>query len=219
MDWYSPYQQYSPPLKQFEPMATHTIFAQCIFEGSNIQPTSTPRIQLSQIPGKAIIARWDLDYILTQANLSFAVRIMEVGDITDGSCANVGNINGVSGSETVLTDEFNPLSETDKNGVKNPFQDPSYGRLPDIVLDADGKYVTTVPISLLQNLEGRYSIMGRSIVLVDENGTEAISDDTIYDCCTIVHEAIPDTYSPTTAYLESLITEDTDFSSFANFGA
>lgn len=88
------------------------------------------------------------------------------------------------------------------------------------MLDDTGKYITATPITLLQNLEGRYSIMGRSIALVDENSTpDDITDDTIYDCCTIVVEAIPDTYSPTTAYLESLITEDTDFSQFSNFGA
>ena len=109
------------------------------------------------------------------------MTITSFGDTTD-DCGNVGS-------------PYNPLAEVDKDGNTNPFQDPNIGRLPYIPLDSNNSFVSEVPITLLQNLEGRHSIMGRSI---------SISSTTISDCCTISYEPIPDTYDPTIAYRDLL---------------
>ena len=107
--------------------------------------------------------------------------ITTYGDITD-DCANTGA-------------EYNPMREVDKDGNWNPFQDSDIGRLPYFPLDDNNAFVSEVPITLLQNLEGRHSIMGRAI---------SISSANISDCCFIGYEPIPDTYDPTIAYRDIL---------------
>ena len=94
----------------------------------------------------------------------------------------IGNVeNDTNGAEcTFIGDEFNPLQEVDKFGRKNPFQDPNRGTMPTfgtLNRGLTGNYPTCVdgrdasgyedlePFTLLQNLDGAESIMGRAVVL------------------------------------------------------
>lgn len=117
---------------------------------------------------------------------------MELGDTSDfPTCATTG-------------EEYNPLKEVDKHGRANPYQDPYYGRLMDFNIAANADtFVQSSPTPLLQNLEGKYSIMGRSIVMitVDEDGTPD-EPQTPEDCCTILYEKMPSTYAPQISYIE-----------------
>ena len=112
------------------------------------------------------------------------VRVRPFGDTSD-NCANIG------------TDEYNPLREEDKDGNANPYQDPSIGRFPSFVTDANVDYANSVPLNVLQNLEGRYSIIGRSLEIRS-------AADGLIDCCTIGYQPIPDTYNPAIAYQDLL---------------
>ena len=47
--------------------------------------------------------------------------------------------------------EFNPLEEFDKYGVRNPFQDPSRGRIDNFVVD-EANTVDIDPTFVLQNM-------------------------------------------------------------------
>ena len=84
----------------------------------------------------------------------------------------------------------------------------------DVDLDGSGEFESTTPTALLQNLEGRWSIMGRSISMVEVDGNGDRVTATILDCCSIVYEDQPDSYSPQAAYLEGA-TDGAPYSPYA----
>ena len=65
------------------------------------------------------------------------------------------------------------MQEVDEYGNFNPYQDPNYGRIPSFNVDSNGDFDSYQdadgPVSFLANLEGRYSIIGRSLVFQDAN--------------------------------------------------
>ena len=82
--------------------------------------------------------------------------------------------------------EFNPLEEISKYGTRNPFQDPSRGRIADLTTDATGS-VDVDPTFVLQNMTGKDGILGRSITLLN---------DALAVCCTIAVDVTPDKFKP-----------------------
>ena len=96
--------------------------------------------------------------------------------------------------------EFNPLTERNKYGQLNPFQDPSRGRIESCTLEQDpnnadirgcgiGKTVADGQEYLLQNV---WDLMGRSITVfvVGAGGVESS-----LGCCTIGRDEVPEHYS------------------------
>ena len=117
----------------------------------------------------------------TGSVLSFTLR--EYGDIgadADGNiCANGG-------------DEFNPLAEI-IYGVKNPYQDPSRGTIENQTLTDPVDPATTMTwtqAKFMQNLAGKNSIIGKSIVV---GRSAAMTPDmfTTVGCCVIGDAAPP----------------------------
>jgi len=119
---------------------------------------------------------------------------MEYGDTSDAPTC----------PATDTGEEYNPLKEVDKHGRANPYQDPYYGRLMDFnIASSENSFAQTAPTSLLQNLEGKYSIMGRSVIMITVNADGTEPDPySIKDCCTILYEAMPSTYAPQISYIE-----------------
>lgn len=60
--------------------------------------------------------------------------------------------------------EFNPLHEVDRYGNANPYQDPTRGRF-ELVKTDDAGAADVMQESVLQNLSGRLSLMGRSLTV------------------------------------------------------
>ena len=83
--------------------------------------------------------------------------------------------------------EFNPLTEVDKNGRVNPYQDPARGRIDDITADDTGLAVF-LQKDLLQNIDGKEGILGRLLTI-----SSKINDVvTTVDCCIIGLDEIPE---------------------------
>lgn len=96
-------------------------------------------------------------------------------------------------------EEYNPLNEVDKYGRNNPFQDFNRGRLERVKLDDEGDFTTTSPMNLLQNLEGKESIIGRSMVIYQlVDGTDFESDivEVPVACCIIARDQVPAGFGP-----------------------
>lgn len=105
----------------------------------------------------------------------------------------MGNVSNTSTACDDIGEEFNPLKEEDSMGNPNTFQDPKYGRLPEFTF-ASGthEYESTTPVNFLAQLEGRHSIIGRSIALYDaaNEGSGPIV------CCALFVDKTPDGFSP-----------------------
>ena len=105
--------------------------------------------------------------------------------------------------------QFNPLQEVDKFGRKNPFQDPNRGTMPNFTTKPrgatntfptcvarggngapDSGYEDLEPFTLLQNLDGAESIMGRAVVI------SRVNNGVVRTCCIIAREEAPDGYGP-----------------------
>ena len=164
--WYSQYQQYSPPLIQYWPAyLQQPVFASCASRATDAE------IQLVQFPGMPVQARWfSPDLYPSLDGQVWTVRIYEYGRLGGDECTDIGA-------------EFNPLTERNKRGEVNPFQDPSRGRINDITFDSDGMG-TIASGYILQNLSGENSIIGRSL-LVGVEGSPI-------GCCTIGLMAAPE---------------------------
>jgi len=61
-DWYSPYQQFSPPQIAYVPTVSHATFARCYFDAVNNKSAdfSTSEIRIGQLKGKAPVVKMDL---------------------------------------------------------------------------------------------------------------------------------------------------------------
>ena len=107
---------------------------------------------------------------------------------------------------TFLGEDFNPLTEVDKFGKINPFQDPNRGTLPGFISrqrNLSGAFPTCVansnasgyedlePFTLLQNLDGIESIMGRSVLMRDPANNNFDKS-----CCIIARAKAPDGFGP-----------------------
>ena len=163
--WYTPYQQYSTPKIAYTPAPLErAVFANCG------QPT-WGSIQLAQLPGKAAMVKFNVSGL--DPDTLYGFMIHEYGNLGT-ACANVGK-------------EFNPLCEKDSLGRPNPYQDPSRGTIENQTTDATGAITDVIQTSLLQNMAGKNSIVGRSIVVhSDPEGANGI-----VDCCIIGLEADP----------------------------
>ena len=170
--WYSPTQQYTAPAIHYASAATEPTFAVCEFGDDS-------SLELAQLPHHPIYVRGSIS--ADAAGETFYARINTKGKMGD-SC---------DAADTGA--EFNPLFETDKYGNPNPYQDSSRGRIPDIsasvsILESmPEQFASTLDGSdtVMQNLEGTDSLIGRSITLFDA------SDDTIVACCVIGRDMAP----------------------------
>ena len=171
--WYNKYQQYSNPKIAYKPTTrSKTTYATCDFTG-------TDRIQLAQMPGKAVMARINLQDLPDTAD-TYAIRVQECAT-TGAGCDNLG-------------DEYNPLTEKDKLGRANPYQDPSRGRFENISVtgvDPDRDVTDLIQKDILLNILGPNSIMGRSIALYSVDGAGVLSASPI-SCCVIGYDAAPE---------------------------
>ena len=133
-------------------------------------------IEMLQLPGGAIKAKAELTGL--SAGASLELRIAEYGLLTD-ACANIG-------------DEFNPYKTTCPEQIKyggwatseaadDCDAEDGRGEFDAITADADGN-ADFLQEKLLQNLEGKTNIMGRSIGLFEVDSDVAIS------CCTIARD-------------------------------
>ena len=105
-------------------------------------------------------------------------------------------------------EEFNPLKEVNKYGIQNPYQDPGRGTIEDLVADGDSR-IAVEPTYVLQQLEGKDSIIGRSIVLT------STEDPTSVYCCTIAIDETPAGFAPKPIYPSQ---KYPDYSQYAHIG-
>ena len=168
--WYNKYQQYSNPKIAYKPTTgSDTEYAIC-----EISDTNT--IQLAQMPGKAVMAR--VNFTGLTADTTYAIRAHENGTIAAAGCADIG-------------DEYNPLTEKDKLGRANPYQDPTRGRFTNITTDSTGSIADGIQKDVLLNLLGHDDLIGRSLAIytTDSDGVLAASP---LGCCVIGYDQEPE---------------------------
>ena len=107
-----------------------------------------------------------------ELDTNYKLYIREFGNIGD-ECANGGN-------------EFNPLKEV-KLGVENPYADKTRGRINPFTSDDTGA-ASIMQKTLLQNLSGKESLIGKSLSLFKV--VEGM-DDELIDCCVIGEDELP----------------------------
>ena len=142
---------------------------------------------LAQMKGKAIIAKRNFcnsgTWMSSNTMFTISMEIREWGILEEDDDGRIC---------TLIGEEYNPLEEVDQYGRDNPHQDPNRGTLPDFTtflptcaVDVDSMsttgYEDPEPFSILQNLEGIDSIMGRSIVILESETRE------VGTCCIIAH--------------------------------
>ena len=173
--WYNKYQQYSPIKIAYKPTTgKKTEYAVC-------EINDTSKIQLAQMPGKAVQAKVTFAGLVADTTYSF--RVHENGTVAN-SCVNIG-------------DEYNPLQEKDSLGRVNPYQDPSRGRLSTVTTDAAGNVDGTTQKDILLNLEGYKQIIGRSIAVYQTN-SDGVLADSPDGCCVIGYDEPPEVTTTTT---------------------
>ena len=166
--WYSPTQQYTNPLIQYVSVAKQPVYTVCELEGGDA-------LELAQLPGHPIYVRGSITGL--SADTQYLMSINEKGRL------------GASCDAADTGDEFNPLFETDKYGNPNPFQDPSRGRLTLPVSDASGDITLDGSTTVMQNLAGEDSLIGRSLTLKSADGTPI-------GCCVIARDMAPEVEAP-----------------------
>jgi len=121
------------------------------------------------------------------AGTEIFVRINETGRLFD--------IDGESEicSAEATGPEFNPMAEFDKHGKRNPFQDPSRGKINSCTVDVDegGEFCQFDQKPVLQNIHGKDGILGRSLTFYAFGEGDT---DVILGCCTIGLDVTPDYY-------------------------
>ena len=170
--WYNKYQQYSTPKIAYKPTTgKKTEYAVC-------EVNDTSKVQLAQMPGKAVQAKVTFDGL--SADTTYAIRVTENGTVANG-CINVG-------------DEYNPLAEKDSLGRVNPYADPTRGRIANFTTDGSGVVDGVTQKDILLNLLGYKGIMGRSLTIyaTDSDGVLA---DIPTGCCVIGYDERPETTS------------------------
>ena len=140
--WYKTYQQYSPARIAYKPTAKYPIFAVC--------ELASGFVEFAQVPGKAVMIRSEAGLALV-ADTTYELKLREYGKIQRTGGGGVCEAGGL---------EFNPLTEVDKYGQVNPYQDPARGRIDDITADDTGLSVF-LQKDLLQNIDGKDGILGR----------------------------------------------------------
>ena len=173
--WYSPVQRYSDPKIPYVPLADSPVFAICQFDGFHVGVGS---IQLAQLPRKATIYQ-----IGITAPDTFYDEIQEY-EVTIREKGRLGDKNTTC--EAFGGEEFNPLKEVNSYGVPNPFQDPTRGKIANIITEENGD-ISKTPDFVLQNLVGPDSILGRQIS-VRNTATNNI------DCCVIAVDETPERF-------------------------
>ena len=134
-------------------------------------------VEFAQIPGKASMVRSEAGLALV-ADTKYELQLREYGKIQRTGGGGVCEAGGL---------EFNPLTEVDKHGKVNPFQDPARGRIEHITADENGLAVF-LQKNLLQNIDGKDGILGRLLTI-----SSKINDvKTIVDCCVIGLDELPE---------------------------
>jgi len=127
--WYTVTEQYTPPQIQYKSTASHPTFAICNDGMLNLE--------FMQLPGKPIYLRETAPLDPTTVGSSISVTINELGRLAlaDGLMMCLPPATG---------DEFNPLTEVNKYGMKNDFQDPSRGTIDSCEVTAETMDATCV---------------------------------------------------------------------------
>ena len=166
--WFNQYQQYSTPWREYVPHYNPSaIMTNCALDSGNVM--------IAQLTKQAPTVKAEL--IGLENNTAYKLFIREFGNLGN-ECADGG-------------DEFNPLKEV-KMGVENPYADKTRGRIVGLATDGTGA-ASLMQKTLLQNLSGKESIIGKSLSLfkVVEN-----MDDELIDCCVIGEDALPEHLAP-----------------------
>ena len=90
--------------------------------------------------------------------------------------------------------EFNPLEEIDNYGIRNPYQDPSRGRIDNLQAPETATTISAEPTFVLQNMLGKDGILGRAITVQD------IVTQTNIACCVIAIDDTPTQFKPEPSY-------------------
>ena len=161
--WFNQYQQYSTPWRQYVPHYNPSaVMTNCALDSGNVL--------IAQLTKQAPMVKAELMGL--EADTGYKLFVREFGNI-GSECADGGN-------------EFNPLKEL-KYGVENPYSDKTRGRITGITTDASGA-ASLMQKTLLQNLSGKESLVGKSISLFKV--VEGM-DDQLIDCCVIGEDALP----------------------------
>lgn len=146
-------------------------------------------IELAQLPHTPIQVRGYIELGSAPPDLPISIRIREYGRLADPEV--MGDRCGLAG------EEYNPLKEFDQWHRPNPFQDPARGRISDFLVGDSDADQTGIQRALddeqyvLQNLEGKNGIIGRSLSLILPGFNEDGSDRELNTCCVIGREAAP----------------------------
>ena len=179
--WYSPSMQYSPPKIAFKPTASFPVFGICQIEGSTIL---NGNFQFAQLPDKATL--YQANFESSTQGQEFQIQIKTVGKIGSGE--------GMSCLSENTGLEFNPLEEIDIYGIRNPYQDPSRGRIDNLKAPEAATTISVEPTFVLQNMLGKDGILGRAITVQD------IVTQTNIACCVIAIDDTPTKFKPEPTY-------------------
>ena len=97
--------------------------------------------------------------------------------------------------------EYNPLTEFNKYGQPNPFQDPTRGRIDSCSFDTDANNASAVSCKIGKSIENgqdtllqnTWDLIGRSITVYVLDPVS--SAETALGCCTIGRDVIPSHYT------------------------
>ena len=181
-----------------------TVYAKCAASavaGGTLAGTA----DIAQDPHRPSSFRADLTFSVSNADTS-AVRfeVYTTGDIKEANGILDCDITSYDDDElAALGDVFHPLKE-ERNGVTNPYADPTRGVIGDIAVNegATGVDITEVQTSLLMDLGGKDSLIGRALYIAEiaidaaPRGEDLIelADDSsaaILGCCVIARVGGP----------------------------
>ena len=162
--WYNQYQEFSTPWIPYVPHYNyHAVFTVCELEDS--MECASTMVQMAQLSGQAPMVKMDLTGLPDQ---EYTLVIKTFGMLSN-SCSDAG-------------EEFNPLKEV-WNGTANPHADQSRGKIDSCITESAGT-CSIFQKSLLQNLSGKDSLVGKSLHLM--------RDDLTLACCVIGLDEVPE---------------------------
>ena len=181
-----------------------TVYAKCATSvaGGSLNGS----VDIAQDPHRPSSFRADLTFTPSFMEDNRAVRfdVYTTGDIKEENGVLDCDISAYTETElAALGDVFHPLKE-ERNGVTNPYADPTRGVIGDIAVNEGGTGVdiTEVQTSLLMDLGGKDSLIGRALYIAEieidaaPRGEDLIelADDSsaaILGCCVIARVGGP----------------------------
>ena len=146
-----------------------TVYAKCATSvaGGSLNGS----VDIAQDPHRPSSFRADLTFtpVFMEDNRAVRFDVYTTGDIKEENGVLDCDITSYSETElAALGDVFHPLKE-ERNGVTNPYADPTRGVIGDIAVNEGGTGVdiTEVQTSLLMDLGGKDSLIGRALYIAE----------------------------------------------------